>query len=417
MLLMRVALIVLFSLVAVPVAKAAVKDINMEAVGGSDSDMIVPRNGSVIFRLHPNRRNLRCIGVFANAVGGTRKTFSSSIQVTFAPAAKGQSNPCTITMITKTSNHEPGSTTKTIFFRVIVPKMITRTLAHVDGAPDDRSTIGVGEQVMLTVEPHDVLADSQVTWHVSQTDSRLSNHKGLATLYAAGMGDYRRQRPGHPVHSSYDSMWMDVIPGESHAEQAAEYSMKLSTINAKLSAHHLAFADALVAIASMKTSSPTIGNQVPATQAQPKELQDEEINIVARILLASHLRIDAKFNPKNEPAYGVEPPKGSTLLPGDKVYTGSIPPEDIREPALRKQYEEAIAANDAQRAYYEQQSEATRDNERVIEYATRYLAELCEHSQQSVKAFIDALATVEIDHHVVKEVKKRIEQDSHTKQL
>ena len=413
---MRTALIVFFWLLVASLARAAVENINTEAVNDEHPDLIVYPHGNVVFRLHPNHGDISCTGVFTNAVGGAHKTFTSSIKVMFSPAAEGQSNPCTIKVITKADGHKHLPTTKTIFFRVIVPKMITRTLAHVDGAPDDRPTIGVGEQVMLTVEPHDVLADSQVTWHVSQVDSKLSNRQGLATLYTAGMGDYRKQRPGHPIHSSNDLLWMEMTTGKSHPEQAAEYSKKLHNLDEKLSAHTLDVTGSLVAIASMKTRSPTTGYQGSATQEQPRDLQDEEISIIARILLTSHLRIDPKFNSKNEPAYEVKPPKGYTLVSKDRVIMGSIAPEDIREAALRKQYEEAIAANDAERAYYQKQSDAQRDDNRIREYSTKYLAELYEQSRQPLNAFSKSLVAAGVDHGIIKEMEKQIKQSSSIQQ-
>ena len=92
--------------------------------------------------IHGHALHLRsCRIVLRGDLNSAHKSFSSSIRVKFAPSAEGKANPCTFTLFTKAKHAGQPSTKRTVTVQVVIPKVVSRTLVHVEGAPDSRTTV------------------------------------------------------------------------------------------------------------------------------------------------------------------------------------------------------------------------------------------------------------------------------------
>jgi len=77
---------------------------------------------------------------------------------------------------------------------------------------------------------------------------------------------------------------------------------------------------------------------------------------------------DAKFDPKDVPAATVAPPPS-----GRVVLDSGIDPASIKDPGVRRRYEEAIAANSVKAERYKFQSTLRTIDERVLSRIDRYI--------------------------------------------
>ncbi len=441
----------------VSAANAADEATRPEPPSDKDFTVIVAANDGVLFKVPSGKGVISCTGKFSNTEGNFDGPFATSVRVKFGAAAEGKANRCEFTLTTAQGPGKP-PVARTAVLHVIVPKIVNRTLAHVPGSSDDRTTIGVGEEVMYKVEPKEWLLDSDITWHNGQPSDTISNHSGLATIYQAGMpvrvvGKHRKIAASQG--SSTVTMFIpngtdevsvvfsgdaptgshDRSSGRRHGQRkftsgrehtptvlAAAYKAKLDGIDARLDAHQWSpepvmvrfdasertyqhffvdakgFGPALLAIATMQSRLPGGGDQ-------PEDLQAREIRLVARIVATFHRAVAPGFDPANHPSDFVNPPAGYTLIP--KVIVGSIQPEDIREPDLRRQFKKAIVANDVKRTEYNKQVRADEDDQTLRRFAWSYLQELCGRSDPRLKRFQRELIALGVDERTAREFSKR----------
>ncbi len=431
----------------VSAANAADEATRPEPPSDTDFTIIVAAHDGVRFKIPSGKGVISCTGKFTNTEGNFDGPFTSSVRVKFGAAAEGKANRCEFTLTTAQGPGQP-PVSQTAVIHVIVPKIVNRTLAHVPGSSDDRTTIGVGEEVMYKVEPREWLLDTDVTWRNGQPSDTISNHSGLGTIYQAGMpvrviGKHRRIAASEG--SSMVTMFIpngtdevsvtfggdapngrnDYSSGKRHDREkftsgrehtptvlAAAYKAKLDGIDARLDAHRWSpepvmarfsaaektyphffvdakgFEPALVAVA-------TLQSRLPDGSEQPEELRAREIRLVARIVAMFHREVDPAFGTSAFPGPGyVEPPRGYTLR---QPAVGMIDPENIEEPDLRRQYERALAANDANTTRYNKQAQADKSDGTMQRFAYTYLQELCGRSDPHLKQYQRELAACGLD--------------------
>ncbi len=441
----------------VSAANAADEATRPEPPSDTDFTIIVAAHDGVRFKIPSGKGVISCTGKFTNTEGNFDGPFTSSVRVKFGAAAEGKANRCEFTLTTAQGPGQP-PVSQTAVIHVIVPKIVNRTLAHVPGSSDDRTTIGVGEEVMYKVEPREWLLDTDVTWRNGQPSDTISNHSGLGTIYQAGMpvrviGKHRRIAASEG--SSMVTMFIpngtdevsvtfggdapngrnDYSSGKRHDREkftsgrehtptvlAAAYKAKLDGIDARLDAHRWSpepvmarfsaaektyqhffvdasgLAPALLAVATMPSRLPGGGDQ-------PEDLRAREIRLVARIVATFHQAVAPGFDPASRPSDFVIPPTGYTLIP--KILVNPVQPEDIREPDLRRQFEKAIVANDVKRTEYNKQERASRDDETMRRFAWSYLQELCGRSDPHLKQFQRELLALGVDERTAREFGKK----------
>ena len=439
---LRVLVMMMLSLSMLGAVKAKGEYLSSDPAIDADLQITLPANDSVLFEVHAINPHSLCSGSFTNAVGGVHKSFSSAIRVKFAPSAEGKANPCTITLTTKGKHAGESPIKKTVTVQVIIPKLISRTFVHVQAAPDSRTTLGVGEQVMLTVEPKEALLDPDVTWSADDESYSSSQHTGVAAVLTAGMpvtrkkprtngvsersnplGTAKKSTKGRVVISFEDGLpkLLDrygvqgnnnpvafISVPDTSAARANDYSKELETLDQALRKHKLTYENALVALASMKSGSL---NTVPGggwNQPQPHALAIKETDLVARTLFTFREPLDPTYDPEKRPSYRVEPPREATLLP--EVFDPSnITPEQIQEPALRKKYQEAIAANEAKIKSYEAQREAHFAYDLVRRYTINYLQSLRKRSHIKTRELSVDLRQAGLDQSTTSQILKQMD--------
>ena len=444
-------LILLLCLLSAPGANAAGETIQPAPPADTSYPLIVAQDHSVLFKISPETTPISCVGKFANTDGNFDGPFPGSVRVKFGAAAAGRSNPCTITLTRAGGPNGQPAVTQTIFLQVIVPKVVSRTLAHVPGSSDDRVTIGVGEEVMMTLQPGEMLLDSDVTWSVGHPWDTLSRRTGLGTIYQAGFpGRADREHRkfaanegsdaitpflkeatdevalsfgGRSPDTRSDRVYLAFVRQHSSAALAAAYRAKLDRIEAQLDAHGWSTDPVMVAFSRWEKTDPhffvsakgfdpalvavaTLQSRLPEGGDQPENLQGREIRLVARTVAMFHRAVDPAFATEPCPnPWSVQPPAGYTSR--REIIVGMVEPEDIREPDLRRQYREAIAANNAKITAWYKQSRADRDDGTLRRFAYSYLQELCGRSDPRLKQYRQVLIACGLDARTAREFSKK----------
>ena len=126
-----------------------------------------------------------------------------------------------------------------------------------------------------------------------------------------------------------------------------------------------------------------------AAGEQPEALRAREVRLVARMVYLFHQALDPSYD-LDKPAPGYFDPRlpaGSTILPGHLNLEGRYQPEDIREPAMRRQFAQAIAENNAKIAYHDKQSQADDADDTLRRFAWDYLQEVCGRTDPQLAGF------------------------------
>lgn len=409
--------------------------------GKADDTILVSGDGPVLFQVVSEAKVLSCVGKFANTAGNFDGPFSSSVRVKFGAAAEGRSNPCTVT-VTTIGPAGQSPVTETEVIHVVVPKMQSRTLAHVPDSSDERTTLGVGEEVMFTMQPRELLLDSDVVWNVSYPWNRTSPRRGLGTVYQAlppNAKECKRYRittdgefpggmsPRLPDGTDGVTLFFGGARGSAQAwfrtfqrrhtpdALAAAYRAQLDRTEAQLDAgrwlfepipiveHDVraqnygssqGFYSALLAVSTMMTHAPG----APSAEQSP-ELKNREVRLVARMVAACYQAVDPAVDLYNGPRdTDITPPAGYRMRKGKEgIYSGPIPPENIEPADLRRQYGKALAAQYVKIAYFNKQMRADWDSEKMQRFAYHYLQELCGRSDPHLEQFRHELIALGID--------------------
>lgn len=412
----------------------------------------------VLFNVAADRKILRCVGRFANTDGNFDGPFTPPIRVRFGAAAAGRVNRCVITVTLQGAAGQPPET-RTNVFRVVVPKLVSRTLAHVPGTTDDRTTVGMGEEIMMTVEPRHALVDADVTWRINNSRDILSNRRGLAMIFAAipPPSAGRRASANDGSLESQPTAFFRVATNEvtltlGHGTAGAESGRAADKSSARLfnrfvRAHTPAALDAAYRSKLGRTESQARGwsfEPVPAapsddspgprfyltspgtyqalrtlatlhtraagdgTAEQPADLHTREIRLVAGIVAVSRRKFDPAFDPEQPPQYwDAKPPPGYRLKQETIIISGRIDPEDIVQPDLRRQYRRTIAANNARMSRYNKQRRAQDDADTVRRFALTYVRALCAHTDPHLHEFRATLLALGLDERAVKEIVRK----------
>jgi hypothetical protein len=139
-------------------------------------------------------------------------------------------------------------------------------------------------------------------------------------------------------------------------------------------------AEAKAALDSFKTdhSWQSLDRAATAARRIPQErekqtwpnVRENKLVLLLEILKAADGATDPKFDPNDWPVRFVLPPAGWKPSRG---YFNAVPPEDIKDPKLRIEYERAIAANEQKRAYHSQQSQFLVIRDSSMRYIRGYL--------------------------------------------
>lgn len=148
-----------------------------------------------------------------------------------------------------------------------------------------------------------------------------------------------------------------------------------------------------------------------------KSLRLENLALLADIIVEAHAAIERSFNPTDKPSVNVAPPVvGGSLVArqtsadgtlvveryvGAKFYDSGISPAEIKEPELRRRYEESISENTQKALKYRKQVQLRQIYRDALNSTRAYIARTFSRPDSDVKVAHDAVFTLIKDKSVV----------------